>query len=649
MTLFRTDNHPSNFVQSPKPPQYSALLSSTTIKRSRNSLESTRPGTTPLVIHIPRVHALFHNHKQYYLEEISKAMKIEDKNIMLVLTTDQASDTRSQSPWFYPDYDEYDRYDRYDRYDEVNSYDDDSYFEPADGNFLGCLKGFARLFKRREILDEDGSDFHRPRRHGRHDFSQEAQLRDTLDTALEMQVICMAPIQSRAQRVLLETNRKLEKSFERSNIRLLQRSIRHKSPKNCQFPMVQPHAKWDFLDETPAKKKLAKALLDETEVNNLVDIISRDLGEEHIKQTIIRMGRREEALDLWRDSKEDERRETKWSAFPTRTQSVIKKIEDDEEGDFEWERRLLPLLINTDEIEEGWGNIALDPESKKAITQITSPPETNIQAYGVLKHSRIGGALLYGGPGTGKTHLARILARESKAVMVSASAAELVNMYIGESEKAIKALFNLGRMLAPCTIFIDEADALFRHRSSENSEWQRSQINQLLLEMDGLKKSKNPPFVLLATNYPSEIDHAVLRRVPSRIHLGLPSQDARVQIWKICLRDETLDPDVDLNYLASKSKGYSGSDIQTVCVQAALMCDEFIEGEGEGEGKEKKRLLKKAHFEKAFQRSPPTVSQRALDEIKAFAKEFDPQALETISKENIEGIGGLSGVQYMYM
>jgi SpoVK/Ycf46/Vps4 family AAA+-type ATPase len=92
----------------------------------------------------------------------------------------------------------------------------------------------------------------------------------------------------------------------------------------------------------------------------------------------------------------------------------------------------------------------------------------------------MGGALLYGPPGTGKTHLARVLARESKSVMICVSAADIENKYVGETEKAIKGLFNLGRMLSPCTIFLDEADSIFRHRTFEDRQWQRNQINQLL-------------------------------------------------------------------------------------------------------------------------------------------------------------------------
>ena len=111
--------------------------------------------------------------------------------------------------------------------------------------------------------------------------------------------------------------------------------------------------------------------------------------------------------------------------------------------------------------------------------------------------------------------------------MICASAANIENKYVGETEKAIQGLFSLGRMLSPCTIFIDEADALFRSRKPDDRGWERSQMNQLLYEMDGLKKSKSPPFVPLATNFPRELDHAVLRRVPSRIHIGLPSPEAR--------------------------------------------------------------------------------------------------------------------------
>lgn len=353
------------------------------------------------------------------------------------------------------------------------------------------------------------------------------------------------------------------------------------------------------------------------------DTANREVTDAKIKEVILTFGCRVKAFDgRCGDNAEDE---SKWSTFPSQAQTTIREIEHDDS--FEWERRFLDILINPDDVEEGWSEIALEPDIKEAIQQlIQQPTNTVMHSYGILKRGRIGGALLYGPPGTGKTHLARVLARESKAITICASAADLVGIYTGETEKAIQGLFNLGRMLSPCTIFLDEADALFRSRKSDDKSWERSQMNQLLHEMDGLKKSRSSPIVLLATNFPNDLDSAVLRRVPSRIHIGLPSSEALQQIFQIYLAEEMLHPDVNLCHLADRSQGYSGSDIQTVCIQAALICDTFI-------GNDTRRHIMNSHFDKAFQRSAPTVSKGALAKIKAFSKEYNPAALE--SKERI--------------
>ncbi|KAL8737155.1 MAG: hypothetical protein Q9181_001973 [Wetmoreana brouardii] len=193
----------------------------------------------------------------------------------------------------------------------------------------------------------------------------------------------------------------------------------------------------------------------------------------------------------------------------------------------EWEQRFLDLLINPNDVGEGWSEVALDPDVKEAIRQlIHQPANTSMHSYGILKRGRIGGALLYGPPGTGKTHLARVLARESKAITICVSAADVENEYGGETERAIQGLFNLERMLSPCTILLNEADALFRSR-----------------------------------NFSRELDKAVLRRVPSRIHIGLPSLKARQQIFQICLAEETLHPDFDLRHIVNGSQGYPDWDL----------------------------------------------------------------------------------------
>ncbi|KAH8898900.1 AAA-domain-containing protein, partial [Thozetella sp. PMI_491] len=236
-----------------------------------------------------------------------------------------------------------------------------------------------------------------------------------------------------------------------------------------------------------------------------------------------------------------------------------------------WEQQFLNNLISSEDVEEGWLDIVIEEEVKDLLIKLVHQrSETKASSYGVLKRGRVGGALLYGPPGVGKTHLARVLARETNTVMIGVSSADMLASWVGDTEKAIKGLFNLGRILAPSIIYIDEADALVRKRSEMERGYERSQKNQLLLEMDGLKRSKTPPFVLLSTNYPRQLDQAIHRRAPSLIHMGLPSNQERLQIFQICLRDEILDADVDVGSLAVRSKGYSGSDIMTVCVQAAL-------------------------------------------------------------------------------
>jgi len=562
---------------------FSALLSSPNVKRARSPLQTDAPNKTPLIIHIPKIYSLLDVYGGDFLEALRDAIVGTIGDILVILTTDQESKVR-------PDYGE------------------------RDFCYVGC--GFA--------MDDMGCV-----RTNRETPSGRNRLKRT-ERNSGMEAICMAPIGNRSQRILFDTHKKLEESYEQENTRLLQRSIRRISVEHRNLPIVQPFADWSFLEGTLTQKKLVKQELREKEVVDLVCALHRDSKEEHIKEAILRIGLREKALDDWCDSAEDEARASKWSTFPTQAQSTIRQIEKNYK--FKWEQQFLDLLINPDDVEEGWSQIALEPDVKEAIVQlIHQPSNTGMHAYGILKHGRVGGALLYGPPGTGKTHLARVLARESKAIMICASAADIVNMYVGETEKAIQGLFSLGRMLSPCTIFIDEADALFRSRKSDDRGWERSQMNQLLYEMDGLKKSKSPPFVLLATNFPRELDHAVLRRVPSRIHIGLPSPEARRQIFQICFADEMLHPDVNLCHLVEKSRGYSGSDIQTVCVQAALICDTIV---GDDDAR---RILKQWHFEKAFQRSAPTVSKTALTGIRAFAKEFDPATLDYMGQEEDVG------------
>lgn len=275
---------------------------------------------------------------------------------------------------------------------------------------------------------------------------------------------------------------------------------------------------------------------------------------------------------------------------------------------------------------------------KQAITQMLDLASSNPdQQAGILRHSRINGVLLYGPPGTGKTHLARVLAHEYGAVMIHVSAAELENKYVGETEKAIKGLFNLGAMVYPSIIFIDEADSLFRKRQPDDYDWTRSRLNTLLAQTDGLIKNRRQPFLLIATNHPGDLDEAILRRVPSRLYIGLPSASARESMLNIFLREEELDSELRLRDIAARTTGFTGSDLHTVCVQAALIGQAEQRKHG---GEQTKRVLKHAHFEEALERCGPTVSDSAMEAIRVFAEKFDPSAVSRLGSSRKSGSVG---------
>ncbi|KUJ08853.1 AAA-domain-containing protein [Mollisia scopiformis] len=245
-----------------------------------------------------------------------------------------------------------------------------------------------------------------------------------------------------------------------------------------------------------------------------------------------------------------------------------------------------------------------------------------------LDQHRIKGILLYGPPGTGKTHLSRAIAKESGATMLSVDSATLVNKYIGEKEKHIKAAFSLASRLSPCLIFLDEVDALFYDRRTAEKSWERSAITQFLLELDGLVNNDKAPFVIVATNRPWDLDAAFLRRLPQKVPMMLPDVEARSKILKVIVKSEDLDPLVDIEALARETDGCSGSDLRNLCSETALMW--AIEQSKKRRGKEissldfEKMRLNSKHFTKALQKIRPSVSKECLLEFEEFINRFNP-------------------------
>ena len=248
-------------------------------------------------------------------------------------------------------------------------------------------------------------------------------------------------------------------------------------------------------------------------------------------------------------------------------------------------------------------------------------------SYGVLASDRIPGLLLYGPPGTGKTLLAKAVAKESGATMLEVSAAEINDMFVGEGEKNVKALFSLAKKLSPCVVFLDEADAMFSARGNSGRRVShRELLNQFLKEWDGMSNDSGSAFIMVATNRPMDLDDAVLRRLPRRLLVDLPAESDRLEILKIHLRNEQLAEDVDMADLAKKTPFYSGSDLKNLAVTAALNAvREEHEGFKNHKGEEpfeypEKRTLTKDHFEKALEEISASISEdmSSLRDIKKF-------------------------------
>ncbi|KAM7209565.1 hypothetical protein V8F20_000303 [Naviculisporaceae sp. PSN 640] len=304
------------------------------------------------------------------------------------------------------------------------------------------------------------------------------------------------------------------------------------------------------------------------------------------------------------------------------------------------EKKLLSGLINADDIHTTFNEIIVPQETKESLIGLTSLSLVRPDAfsYGVLKSERIPGCLLYGPPGTGKTLLAKAVAKESGANMLEVSAASINEMWMGQSEKNVRALFSLARKLAPMVIFLDEADALLgaRHHAPGRSG-HRETITQFLREWDGLSDMR--AFIMVATNRPFDLDEAVLRRLPRKILVDLPLAKERESILRVMLREEQLAPEVDLAQLARETELYSGSDLKNLCVSAAMEAvrDECRAQEAhkaaeakKPEGEERvpyefpaKRVLTRRHFDKGLREISASISED-MDSLKAIRK-FDEQ------------------------
>lgn len=296
------------------------------------------------------------------------------------------------------------------------------------------------------------------------------------------------------------------------------------------------------------------------------------------------------------------------------------------------EKKLLHGVVDPENIRTTFADVRATPDTIEALKTLTSLSLVRPDAftYGVLATDRIPGLLLYGPPGTGKTLLAKAVAKESGATVLEVSGSDVYDMYVGEGEKNIRAIFTLAKKLTPCIVFIDEADAILGSRGGAgNRTTHRELINQFLREWDGMTETN--AFIMVATNRPFDLDEASLRRLPRRLLVDLPTEKDREAILGIHLKDELLHPDINLATLASQTPFYSGSDLKNLCVAAALACvrEEFdnaaaAEGNPEGYQYPEKRILEQRNFDRGMDEISASISEDmgSLSAIRKFDEKY---------------------------
>jgi SpoVK/Ycf46/Vps4 family AAA+-type ATPase len=209
-------------------------------------------------------------------------------------------------------------------------------------------------------------------------------------------------------------------------------------------------------------------------------------------------------------------------------------------------------------------------EVKKRLEASVLAPMRNPELGRLYGKSLRGGLLLYGPPGCGKTFIARAVAGEMGAGFLAVSLADVLDMFVGQSERNVRELFAVARRNAPCVIFLDEVDAIGQKRSQQVNSAARGSVNQLLSEMDGIASSNEGVFVLAATNHPWDVDVALRR--PGRFDRMLlvlpPDEPAREAILRFHLRDRPI-ANIDVRKLARKTDGLSGADLAYACEVAA--------------------------------------------------------------------------------
>ena len=249
-----------------------------------------------------------------------------------------------------------------------------------------------------------------------------------------------------------------------------------------------------------------------------------------------------------------------------------------------------------------WDDIGGLTDVKQELIEAVEWPLKHPDAFKRLGVKPPKGIFLHGPPGTGKTLLAKAVATESQANFILVKGPELLSMWVGESERGVRKIFQKARQTAPTIIFFDEIDSIAPRRGmSADSHVTERVVNQLLTEIDGLE-ALHDVVIIGATNRPDIVDPSLLRpgRFDRIILISVPNEPARLAIFTVHTKDMPLAKDIDLNKLATETAGYVGADIEAICKEAAI----YALRENM-----KAKEVKAKHFKDAIEKVRPSVTK----------------------------------------
>jgi len=281
-----------------------------------------------------------------------------------------------------------------------------------------------------------------------------------------------------------------------------------------------------------------------------------------------------------------------------------------------------------------WEDVGGLEETKERLGEAIQWPLEYPEVFAQMDVQAAKGVLMYGPPGTGKTLLAKAVANESESNFISIKGPELLNKYVGESEKGVREIFEKARANAPTVVFFDEIDSLAgeRGRQAGDSGVGERVVSQLLTELDGLEDLEDV-VVIATTNRPDLIDPALLRpgRLDRHFHVPVPDGAARRKIFAVHTRDKPLAEGVDLDDLAARTDGYVGADIEAVCREASMAATrEFIarvDPDQIGESVGNVRVTAD-HFEQALEEVTPSVDEGTRERYEEIEQRFDKRETE---------------------